>query len=176
VLPERDDPRQSEPGEVADLAAHRSVQDRHERRVLTDAIDAAVETFYDWAGEGRDLRLAVVAMYGDPYAGDPAAPEAGRSVPAEARFFSLTDREPLGEHLRRHLALETMRIASPALFAHVDRGLSFSNFIDELSDAAGAGDADADELLSTIARALATRHHELDLRRGKADGSSGSPK
>jgi hypothetical protein len=126
LLPEPEDSASPEPAEIADLAARRSDHDRDERRLLTDAIDAAVEAFYEWAGDGRDVCLAVVAMYGDPYLGDVDRLQVGRSIPVEARFFSLTDAEPLHERLRRHLALETMRAASRDLFDHVSRGLTLA--------------------------------------------------
>jgi hypothetical protein len=154
-LDRSDDAMSSEPAEVADLSARRAEQDRHERQVLTDGIDAAVDAFYQWAGEVRDVRLVVVAMYGDPYAGDVERPEDGRSVPVEARFFSLQDAEPLHEPQRRYLALETMRAASPDLFEHMHRGLTISNLIDDLSEAAEAGDQQAERVLSVIAGAFA---------------------
>ncbi|MCW3002053.1 MAG: hypothetical protein JWQ20_1351 [Conexibacter sp.] len=150
----RPDPAHDQIADVADLCARRAEQDRHARLVLTDGIDAAVDAFYQWAGEGRDVRLVVVAMHGDPYAGDVERPDDGHSVPVEARFFCLNDAEPLDERQRRYLALETMRVASHDLFEHVHRGLTLSNAIDDLSEAAEMGDQQAERVLSEISGVL----------------------
>jgi hypothetical protein len=75
-------------------------------------------------------------------------------VPVEARFFCLNDAEPLDERQRRYLALETMRVASHDLFEHVHRGLTLSNAIDDLSEAAEMGDQQAERVLSEISGVL----------------------
>jgi hypothetical protein len=96
-------------------------------------------------------------MYGDPYAGAEDRPEEGHSVPVEAEFISLDRAKPLTDAQRRHLAIETMRAASEALFREMTLGVGLADFIEDLSAAAEAGDEEAGALFERIMTALSRR-------------------
>lgn len=132
----------------------RADRDRRARQVLKDGLDAAVDAVYDWTGRDQDVRVALVAMYGDPHAGAVEGTDGGRGVPVEAQFISLDGARPLTDVQRRHLALETMRAASEELYRQITMGLDLADVIEELAAAAETGNAEAMAQYSTIMKAL----------------------
>jgi hypothetical protein len=137
---------------VAQFSAWQAERDRREREVLQAGLAAAADALFEFVSD-QDVRIALVAMYGDPYAGA-GRPEDGRSVPVEARFISLNRAHPLTEAQQRYLALETTRAASEALYREMKLGLRLADFIEDLGEAAEAGDQDAKAQLETIMGAL----------------------
>jgi hypothetical protein len=152
------------PGEakVTRFADLRADRDAREREILRNGLAAAVDAVYEWTRPGQDVRVVVVAMYGDPYAGDDERPEAGHSVPVEARFLSLDDARPLTDAQRRYLALETMRAASEPLFREMSLGLRLVDRLEQLSAAGNRGDAQAKTRYELIIAALKSEEHESE--------------
>jgi hypothetical protein len=144
---------------VAQLSAWQADRERKERQVLKAGLAAAVDALFEFVPE-QDVRIALVAMYGDPYAGDEERPEDGRSVPVEAQFISLDRARRLTEAQRRYLALETVRVASEPLYREVKLGLGLADLIEELGEAAEAGDQEAKSQLELIMAALNRREAE----------------
>jgi hypothetical protein len=139
---------------VARFSDWRADRDRRDRQKLRDGLAAAVDAVYGWTGQDQDVRVALVAMYGDPYAGAAEGSGGGRGVPVEAQFISLDGARPLSDVQRRHLALETMRAASEELYRQITMGLELADVIEELAAAAEAGDPEAEAQYSTIMTAL----------------------
>jgi hypothetical protein len=142
---------------VAQFSVRRADRQRREHQVLKDGLAAAADALYEWVGRDQDVRVALVAMYGDPYAGAEDRPEEGHSVPVEAEFISLDRAKPLTDAQRRHLAIETMRAASEALFREMTLGVGLADFIEDLSAAGEAGDEEAGALFELIMSALNRR-------------------
>jgi hypothetical protein len=63
---------------------------------------------------------------------------------------SLDGERPLTEVQRRHLALETMRAASEELYKELTMGLGLADLLEDLAEAAEAGDSEADAQYSMI--------------------------
>jgi hypothetical protein len=144
---------------VAQFSAWQAERERRERQVLKAGLAAAVDALFEFVPD-QDVRIALVAMYGDPYAGAEERPEDGHSVPVEARFVSLDRARPLTEAQQRYLALETTRAASDALFREMKLGLGLADLIEELGVAAEAGDQEAKAQLEFIMGALGRREAE----------------
>jgi hypothetical protein len=149
---------------VARFSDWRANRDRRDRQVLKEGLAAAVDAVYEWTGRDQDVRVAIVAMYGDPHAGAEDGPEGGRGVPVEAQFISLDGARPLTDVQRRHLALETMRSASEPLYREITMGLALADLLEDLAEATEDGDAEAAADYSMIMKAL---------RRHKNGGSDG---
>jgi hypothetical protein len=144
---------------VARFSDWRELRERRNRQLLKDGLDAAVDAVYERTGRDQDVRVALVVMYGDPYAGAEEGSDGGRGVPVEARFVSLNGKRPLTGVQRRHLALETMRAASEELYKELTMGLGLADLLEDLAEAAEAGDADADAKYSMIMTML-ERHKD----------------
>ena len=84
--------RTAEVTRFADIKADR---ERREREDLQRGLVAAADAIYEWTRPRQDVRLAIIAMYGDPYAGVEDRTDTGRSVPVEAQFISLDEAKPL---------------------------------------------------------------------------------
>ncbi|HMJ36264.1 MAG TPA: hypothetical protein VK501_20350 [Baekduia sp.] len=145
---------------VARFSDWRADRERRERQVLKDGLAAGLDALYEWIGRDQDVRIALVAMYGDPYAGEEDRPEAGRSVPVEAEFISLDGATPLTSAQRRHLAIETMRAASEGLYREMALGLRLADLIEDLATAAEAGDHEAETRYGLVMAALKRREME----------------
>jgi hypothetical protein len=143
--------RTAEVTRFADIKADR---ERREREDLQRGLVAATDAIYEWTRPRQDVRVAIIAMYGDPYGGAEDRADAGRSVPVEAQFISLDDAKPLTDAQRRHLAIETVRAASEPLFREISLGLSLADLIEDLAKAAEAGDAQAEARHSALMEAL----------------------
>jgi hypothetical protein len=144
---------------VAQFSAWQAERERRERQVLKAGLAAAVDALFEFVPD-QDVRIALVAMYGDPYAAAEERPEEGQSVPVEARFISVDRARPLTEAQRRYLALETTRAASEALYREMKLGLGLADLVEDLGEAAHAGDQEAKEQLELIMGALNRREAE----------------
>jgi hypothetical protein len=129
--------------EVTRFADIKADRERREREDLQRGL-AAADAIYEWTRPRQDVRVAIIAMYGDPYAGVEDRTDTGRSVPVEAQFISLDEAKPLTDRQRRHLAIETVRAASEPLYREIRLGLSLADLIHDLAQAAEAGDARAE--------------------------------
>jgi hypothetical protein len=144
---------------VAQFSAWQAERERRERQILKTGLAAAVDALFEFVSD-QDVRIALVAMYGDPYAAAEERPEDGQSVPVEAQFISLDHAHPLTDAQRRYLALETTRAASDALYREMKLGLGLADFIEDLGEAAEAGDQEAKAQLELIMGALERRAAE----------------
>jgi hypothetical protein len=140
--------------EVTRFADVKADRERREREDLQRGLVAAIDAIYEWTRPRQDVRVAVIAMYGDPYAGVEDRTDAGRSVPVEAQFISLDEAKPLTERQRRHLAIETVRAASEPLYREIRLGLSLADLIEDLAQAAEKGDARAEARHKALMDAL----------------------
>jgi hypothetical protein len=140
--------------EVTRFADIRADRDRREREDLRRGLVAAADAIYEWTRPRQDVRVAIIAMYGDPYAGVEDRTDTGRSVPVEAQFISLDEAKPLTDRQRRHLAIETVRAASEPLYREIRLGLSLADLIQDLAHAAEAGDARAEARHKVLMDAL----------------------
>jgi hypothetical protein len=146
---------------VTRLAHWRSDREQRERSILRDGLGAAVDAFYEWVPGDQDVRLVIVAMYGDCSVAAKGSPDGEQSEPddaqlgsVEAEFLSLDRAKPLTAAQRRHLALETTRAASMPLFREMQLGLAIADRMEKLADAAEAGDQEAATQLTVIMAAL----------------------
>ena len=98
--------------EVTRFADVKADRERREREDLQRGLVAAIDAIYEWTRPRQDVRVAVIAMYGDPYAGVEDRTDAGRSVPVEAQFISLDEAKPLTERQRRRIS-RSRRCARP---------------------------------------------------------------
>jgi hypothetical protein len=114
-------------------------------------LDAAVGV--NAATDDLDVRLLVVAMFGDPFAGDDQNPDGGQSVPIRASFVSFRASSPVTDPQKRYLALEGMRVASDSLFTEMSLGLDLADAMDALADRRDAGDQVAASALTTVLEA-----------------------
>jgi hypothetical protein len=137
---------------VSDLARRRGQRDERDRTALDRAVEQMLDALYA-ATEELDARLLVVAMFGDPFAGDDRDPEGGRSVPIRASFVSLRASGPVTDAQKRYLALEGMRAASDSLFAEMSLGLDLADAMSDLADRRDAGDQAAAAALKTVLEA-----------------------
>jgi hypothetical protein len=146
---------------VAQLAHWQSERERRERSMLRDGLSAAVDAFYERVPSDQDVRIAIVAMYGDcsvaakdPPVDDQREPDEAPLTSVEAEFHSLDRAKPLTAAQRRHLALETTRAASEPLFREMQLGVALANRIEQLAEAAAAGDEVAEAQFAVIMAAL----------------------
>jgi hypothetical protein len=142
------------PAEITRFADVKADRERRQREDLQRGLVAAADAIYEWTRPRQDVRVAIIAMYGDPYGGDGDRPAAGRSVPVEAQFISLDEAKPLTAAQRRHLAIETVRAASEPLYREISLGLSLADLIEDLAQAAEAGDARAEARHAVLMDAL----------------------
>jgi hypothetical protein len=147
--------RTAEVTRFADIKADR---ERREREDLQRGLVAATDAIYEWTRPRQDVRVAIIAMYGDPYAGVEDRPDSGRSVPVEAQFICLDEAKPLTDAQRRHLAIETVRAASESLYREISLGLSLADLIEDLAQAAESGDARAEARHAALMDALGGDH------------------
>jgi hypothetical protein len=105
-----------------DNGARLSDRERRDRALLDDALTAAIDALYARIGTELDVRVLVVAIYGDRYAGDNTHPEGGRSVPVHARFSRLDNERSIADAEKRYLSIDGVRAASTALFAEMRLG------------------------------------------------------
>jgi hypothetical protein len=145
---------------VTQLADWQTDRERRERRILADGLAAAADALYDSVPQDQDVRIAIVAMYGDPDLAAQDPPEDHERAPVEARFISLDRARPLTDAQRRRLALETTRAASEPLFREMKLGLALADLLEDLAEAAEAGDDEAERRLAVIAAALNARDDE----------------
>jgi hypothetical protein len=143
--------RTTEVTRFADIKADRK---RREREDLQRGLVAAADAIYEWTRPRQDVRVAIIAMYGDPYGGVDDRNDTGASVPVEAQFISLDEAKPLTDRQRRHLAIETVRAASEPLYREIRLGLSLADLIEDLAQAAEAGDARAEARHGVLMDAL----------------------
>jgi hypothetical protein len=143
--------RTAEVTRFADIKADR---ERREREDLQRGLVAAIDAIYEWTRPRQDVRVAVITMYGDPYAGVDERTDPGRSVPVEAQFISLDQAKPLTDAQRRHLAIETVRAASDPLYREISLGLALADLIEDLAQAAESGDAQAEARHAALMDAL----------------------
>jgi hypothetical protein len=151
VPEERRTSRDAAVAQIADLKADR---ERREREDLQRGLVAAIDAIYEWTRPSQDVRVAIIAMYGDPYAGAERLTDAGQSVPVAAQFISLDEAKPLTDAQRRYLAFETVRVASEPLYREMCLGLRLADLIEELAQAAESGDAQAEARHSVLMGAL----------------------
>jgi hypothetical protein len=142
---------------VAKLSDWKADRERRARQILKDGLTAAVDALFEWTGRDQDVRIALVAMYGDPY-----SVESDQSTPIEAQFICLDGASPLTDAQRRYLALETTRAASEGLFREMKLGLAISDLVEDLGTAAEDGDEGAEAALKVITDALARRATQDD--------------
>jgi hypothetical protein len=140
--------------EVTRFADIKADRERREREDLQRGLVAAIDAIYEWTRPRQDVRVAVIAMYGDPYAGVDERTDPGRSVPVEAQFISLDQAKPLTDAQRRHLAIETVRAASEPLYREISLGLALADLIEDLAQAAESGDAKAEARHTALMDAL----------------------
>jgi hypothetical protein len=140
--------------EVTRFADIKVDRERREREDLERGLVAAIDAIYEWTRPRQDVRVAVITMYGDPYAGVEERTDPGRSVPVEAQFISLDQAKPLTDAQRRHLAIETVRAASEPLYREISLGLSLAHLIEDLAQAAEGGDARAEARHAALMEAL----------------------
>ena len=143
--------RTAEVTRFADIKADR---ERREREDLQRGLVAAIDAIYEWTRPRQDVRVAVITMYGDPYAGVDERTDPGRSVPVEAQFISLDQAKPLTDAQRRHLAIETVRAASEPLYREISLGLALADLIEDLAQAAESGDVQAEARHAVLMDAL----------------------
>jgi hypothetical protein len=151
----------SRPLEVARLSDRQADRERRERNLLEAGITTATDTLLahldrSYVGRGIDGQVLVVATYGDPFAGDPAHPQRGQSVPVYAHFASLRNDKPITDEQRRYLALESARAVSPHLRAGLVTALAVLEVLDALQARAGKGDEEARRRYRLILAALAS--------------------
>jgi hypothetical protein len=142
------------PAQITRFADIKADRERREREDLRRGLVAAIDAIYEWTRPRQDVRVAVIAMYGDPYAGVEERTDPGRSVPVEAQFISLDQAKPLTDAQRRHLAIETVRAASEPLYREIRLGLSLADLIEDLAQAAEGGDAEAEARHKVLMDAL----------------------
>jgi len=149
--------------DVSDLGRRRAEREKHDRSALDGAVENMLDALYT-ATDELDVRVLVVAMFGDPFAGDDKDPEGGHSVPIRASFASLRGSGPLTDPQKRYLALEGIRAASPMMFTEMTLGLDLADAMTALGTRRDAGDAAADSALKTILAAadVARRAREGD--------------
>ncbi|HET6505598.1 MAG TPA: hypothetical protein VFG42_02300 [Baekduia sp.] len=134
---------------MSDLARRRGLRDERDRTALDGAVEEMLDVLYA-ATEQLDVRVLVVAMFGDPFAGDDQDPEGGHSVPIRASFASLRASGPVTDPQKRYLALEGMRAASDSLFTEMSLGLDLADAMNALADRRDAGDQAAAAALKTV--------------------------
>jgi hypothetical protein len=145
---------QERTAEVTRFADIKTDRERREREDLQRGLVAAADAIYEWTRPRQDVRVAIIAMYGDPYGGVDDRTDTGRSVPVEAQFISLDEAKPLTDRQRRHLAIETVRAASEPLYREIRLGLSLADLIEDLAQAAARGDGKAEARHAVLMDAL----------------------
>jgi hypothetical protein len=138
--------------DVSDIARRRAERVEPERADLDGAVDQMLDALYSESQE-LDVRLMVVAMFGDPFAGDDQDPEGGHSVSIRARFVTMKASSPLAEAQKRYLALEGIRAASDTMFTEMSLGLDLADAMTALAERRDAGDEAAAAALKTILEA-----------------------